>query len=146
MQGFFHQYLSLYRPLINHLNEMLTRFGLSYSLWQVILYVEMNGPSQLASISDYFYIERPSVTRVVQRLEEKGLVEHVPGNDRREKTIRLTKRGKKVNQSCRREITKMENRILADIPQDTLQEIFDTLPAIRDSLLTARKENKHDKN
>lgn len=145
MQGFFHQYLSLYRPLTNKLNELLATFGLSYSLWQVIFYVEMNGPSQLASISDYFYIERPSVTRVVQRLEEKGLVEHIPGKDRREKTIRLTEHGEDVYHSCRKEITDLENHILADIPNEALQTAFDTLPAIREQLVATRKEHKHGK-
>lgn len=142
MQGFFQQYLLLYRPLTSKLNELLAEFELSYSLWQVIFYVKKNGPSRLASISAHFNIERPSVTRAVQRLEEKKLVEQIPGKDRREKSIQLTERGEEVYRACREKITDLEYSILQDIPEEAQQAAFDLFPKIRESLI-ARKENKN---
>lgn len=142
MQGFFQQYLYLYRPLTSKLNELLAEFGLSYSLWQVIFYVKKSGPSQLASISDYFNIERPSVTRAVQRLEEKQLVEQIPGKDKREKSIQLTKRGEEVYYSCRAKITELEYSVFQDIPEEARQTAFDLFPKIRENLI-ARKERKY---
>ncbi|GAB4073721.1 transcriptional regulator SlyA [Barrientosiimonas marina] len=135
MQGFFQQFLRLYRPLTNKLNELLAEFGLSYSLWQVIFYIKNMGPSQLSSISAYFYIERPSVTRVVQQLEEKGLVEHVPGQDKRQKSIQLTEHGVAIYHACREKISELEHSMLADIPDETLQTAFDLFPEIRQNLI-----------
>lgn len=142
MQGFFHQFLHLYRPLTNRLNELLAEFGLSYSLWQVIFYIEKNGPSQLASISAYFTIERPSITRVVQRLEEKEIVEQVPGKDKREKTIQLTTYGEGVYRNCREKITELEYSVLGDIPEEVKQSAFDLFPEIRQHLLDRKKDSR----
>lgn len=140
MQGFFHQFLHVYRPLTNKLNELLAEFELSYSLWQVIFYVERFGPSQLASISAYFHIERPSITRVVQRLEEKKIVEQIPGKDKREKTIQLTKYGEDIYHSCREKITELEYSALEGIPEEAKQSAFDSFSEMRKNLIARKKD------
>lgn len=135
MQGFFQQYLLLHRPLTSKLNELLSEYGLSYSLWQIIFHVKNNGPSTLATISDHFNIERPSVTRGVQRLEEKQLVEQISGQNKREKIIQLTTSGEKTYQSCRKKITALEYRIMEGIPEEELNIAFQLLPKLRQSII-----------
>ncbi|PKC51761.1 hypothetical protein RhiirA1_483046 [Rhizophagus irregularis] len=85
MEGFFRQYIRLYRPLITKLNELMSPYELSYSLWQVIFYIKNHGPSTLVDVSNYYEVEKPTITRRVHRLEELKLVEQIPGKDRREK-------------------------------------------------------------
>ena len=41
-------------------------------------------------------VEKPSITKILQRLGELGYVESTPGQDKREKWIRLTGSGKSV--------------------------------------------------
>lgn len=145
MQGFFHQYLHLYRPLTKRLNELLAEFGLSYSLWQVIFYIEQNGPSQLASISAYYHIERPSITRVVQRLEEKKIVEQIPSKDKRGKSIQLTEYGQDTYRACREKITELEHSLLSDIPEEMKQSAFALFPQIREKLISYEEEKDESK-
>jgi|SRR5690625_1602387 len=135
MQGFFQRYLLLYRPLTSKLNELLGEYELSYSLWQIIFHVKNNGPSTLAAISDYFNIERPSVTRAVQRLEEKQIIKQIPGRNKREKLIQLTELGEAVYQSCREQITALENSIMEDIPKEELNAAYEVLPKIRENMI-----------
>jgi len=118
MQGFFQRFIRLYRPLISKLNELLSEYDLSYSLWQIIFYVKKNGPSTLVDISSYYNVEKPTITRAVQRLEEKMLVKQIPGKDRREKIIQLTETGEEIYQVCRQKITLLEESVMKGIPTE----------------------------
>ena len=142
MEGFFRRFLSLYRPLITSLNELLSPFELSYSLWQVIYYVENNGPSTLVDISTYYEVEKPTITRRVRRLEVLQIVEQIPGADRREKIIQLTETGEEIYQICRRKITDLENNLMEGIPKEKQSALFQLLPEIRENILN--KEGHHD--
>ena len=135
MQGFFQRYLRLYRPLITKLNELLAGYDLSYSLWQVIVYVKNNGPATLVDISTNYNVEKPTITRRVQRLEESKLVKQIASKDRREKIIQLTELGEEVYQACRKEITELENSVMEGIPREEQVAIFEILPKIQDNIM-----------
>jgi DNA-binding MarR family transcriptional regulator len=141
MQGFFQRYLLLYRPLISRLNELLSEYELSYSLWQVILFVNNNGPSTLVEISNHFNVEKPTITRTVQRLEEKQIIKVIQGKDRREKIISLTELGEELYQSCRQKITKMEFEVMKGIPEAEQHAAFDILPKIRENIIHPKGES-----
>ncbi|MCK9987583.1 MAG: MarR family transcriptional regulator, transcriptional regulator for hemolysin [Azoarcus sp.] len=122
MQGFFRSYLSVYRPLIQALNQLLQPHELSYSLWQVMLYAQEHAHASLVEISQYYGIEKPGVTRRVQRLEELGYLSCVPGNDRREKSVALTEQGQRVYSECRVKITALEQGVTAGIDVRALEQ------------------------
>jgi MarR family transcriptional regulator, transcriptional regulator for hemolysin len=135
MQGFFQQYLLLYRPLISKLNEILSEFDLSYSLWQIIFFVKNNGSTSLVEISNHFNVEKPTVTRTVRRLEEKRIVQVIPSNDKREKIIKLTETGEDIYQTCRGKITDLENMIMGEIPEIEQYAAFHMLHKIRENII-----------
>lgn len=135
MQGFFQQYLLLYRPLISSLNEILKENDLSYSLWQIIFFLKNNGSSSLVEISNHFNVEKPTITRTVRRLEEKRIVEVVPSNDKREKIIKLTETGEDIYQTCREKITQLEYKVMGDIPEIEQYAAFHMLHKIRENLI-----------
>lgn len=141
MQGFFQRFLMLYRPLISKLNELLYDYDLSYSLWQVIFYVKNNGPSTLVDISAHYNVEKPTITRNVQRLQQKQLVEVIPGKDKREKIIRLTLLGEETYMTCREKITELEYKIMMDITKEEQKAAFDVLPKIRKNLINIEGGN-----
>lgn len=139
MQGFFQRYLRLYRPLISLLNEMLNEYDLSYSLWQIILYLKNNGPSMLIEISNYYHVEKPTITRSVQKLQEKGIIEVVPGKDRRGKIIQLTGLGQEIYQICREKITELEYQVMESIPDEEQTATYHILPKIRENIIKRGK-------
>uniref|UniRef100_A0ABX1PLU2 MarR family transcriptional regulator n=2 Tax=Aromatoleum anaerobium TaxID=182180 RepID=A0ABX1PLU2_9RHOO len=122
MQGFFRYYLSLYRPMIQALNQLLHPYELSYSLWQVMFYLHEHEQASLVEISAYYGIEKPGITRRVQRLEELGYLTSAPGNDRREKSIALTAEGQRIYSECRQQITALERRATAGIATEQLEQ------------------------
>jgi MarR family transcriptional regulator, transcriptional regulator for hemolysin len=135
LEGFFQRYLSLYRSLITKLNELMSTYELSYSLWQVIFYIKNNGPSTLVDIANNYNVEKPTITRRVQRLEDLQLVKQIPGVDRREKVIQLTELGEEIYQACRKKITDLENRVMEGIANEDQMITFQTLPKIHENIM-----------
>ncbi|KKK39953.1 MarR family transcriptional regulator [Mesobacillus campisalis] len=135
MEGFFRSYLSLYRPLITKLNELMSTYQLSYSLWQVIFYIKNYGPSTLVDISNQYNVEKPTITRRVHRLEDLQIVKQIPGKDRREKIIQLTDLGEEIYQKCREKITELEHNVMEGIDKEEQTITFQTLPKIKENIL-----------
>ncbi|SFD38867.1 MarR family winged helix-turn-helix transcriptional regulator [Clostridium uliginosum] len=139
MQGLLQRFFSLHRPLLSKLNELLGEYNLSYSLWQVILYLKNNQPSSLVDIANYYDIEKPSITRRVHRLEEGLIVKTISGKDRREKIIELTEIGEELYKVCRERITELENNVVRDISENDQISTFETLTKIQKNI-TNEKE------
>lgn len=135
LEGFFQRYLSLYRSLITTLNELLSTYELSYSLWQVIFYIKNNGPSTLVDISNKYNVEKPTITRRVHRLEELQIVKQIPGKDRREKIIQLTELGETIYMECRKKINDLENSVMEGVTKEEQKAAFHILPKIQENLL-----------
>jgi MarR family transcriptional regulator, transcriptional regulator for hemolysin len=134
MQGFFRSYLLLHRPMIQALNQLLQPHDLSFSLWQVVLYLHEHEQASLVEIANHYGIEKPGVTRRVQRLEELGYLVIAPGNDRREKSIALTPLGHDIYAQCRRKITALERRATAGIPAEDLMRTVTVFQQVASNL------------
>lgn len=140
MQGLFQRFFSLYRPLVSKLNELLGEYELTYSLWQVIVYLKINGPSSLVDIAKHYNIEKPSITRRVQYLEEKLIVKSISSKDRREKIIQLTELGEELYQVCRKKVTELEYNVMKGIPEDEQIIAFEALPKIRENITNEKEK------
>ncbi|MDV6377265.1 MarR family transcriptional regulator [Sporosarcina sp. GW1-11] len=90
---FFAEYIQLYRPLLNRLNTLLAPYGLFNSQWGILKLLKLEGEMTSAEIASRRQVEKPSVTKIIQRLLEMNLVSIRPGTDRREKWIGLTELG-----------------------------------------------------
>ncbi|MCP1146405.1 MarR family winged helix-turn-helix transcriptional regulator [Lysinibacillus endophyticus] len=141
MEGFFQNYLRLYRSLITSLNELMSNYHLSYSLWQVMYYIKNYGPSTLVDISNYYNVEKPTITRRVHRLEELQIVVQIPGKDRREKIIQLTELGEQIYKECRLEIINLEKNVMEGISKEDQHITYLTLPKIQHNIMK-REGNK----
>ncbi|MCM3129696.1 MULTISPECIES: MarR family transcriptional regulator [unclassified Paenibacillus] len=140
MEGFFQRYLGLYRPIITKLNELMSTYELSYSLWQVIYYLKNNGPDTLIAISAYYQVEKPTITRRVHRLQELDIVRQIPGKDKREKIIELTESGEAIYLECRQKITALEHRIMDGITPAQQEALFEAVPLLRQNIVNTRED------
>lgn len=142
LQYFFQRYIRLYRSIISRLNEILAEHGLSFSLWEVLFYVQKMGPSTLVEIADYYHVEKPSITRRVHRLKEQMLIEGVSSKDGRERMIQLTDKGREVYKVCRRKINQLENEVMKGIPDNEKNTLSQILPKIQQNILNKGAENE----
>lgn len=98
-------------------------------------YLANEGSATHVELSHYLYVEKPTVTRTITRLEELGFVEHVPGKDRREKRMELTEHGRKVYMEVRVTIDQFEQDILTGISEQEQLEAIRIMGEIRNNLI-----------
>ena len=134
-QKFFQQLLLLYRPFENRLNAQLAKHDLYRAQWSSLYYLFNNGSATLVELSNYQYVEKPTVTRTINRLEELGYVEHVPGKDKREKRMQLTELGKNVYKDVRVTIDEFEQDILKGISEEEQLKAIRIMEEIRNNII-----------
>jgi len=71
--------------------EVVAELGLTPLQARTLLWLEE--PVAMRSLADHLSCDASNVTGLADRLEHLGLVERVPGEDRRVKLLRLTRRG-----------------------------------------------------
>ncbi|MBV7507865.1 MarR family transcriptional regulator [Bacillus sp. sid0103] len=125
----------LYRPFENKLNFHLAEHQLHRAQWSIFHYLSNNGSATLVELSHYLYVEKPTVTRTINRLEELGYVEQVPTNDKREKRTQLTELGRKIYTQVRVTIDQFENDILKGISEHEQLEAIRIMSLIRDNII-----------
>lgn len=118
----------------------MSTYELSYSLWQVIYYLKNNGPDTLIAISAYYQVEKPTITRRVNRLQELDIVRQIPGKDKREKIIELTESGEAIYLECRQQITALEHRIMEGIHPAQQEALFELIPLLRQNIVNTRED------
>ncbi len=131
---FFRLFLLLEKPITYKFDEVIGSFDLTMPQRKTMDFIEKSGACTLVEISHYLSIKNPSVTRMINCLEEKRFVEQVAGKDKREKRIRLTGRGKEVYAACRNALDEVERHLLNGISGEEQKTLLRALTAIRDNL------------
>ncbi|QDQ02614.1 MarR family transcriptional regulator [Lysinibacillus fusiformis] len=120
-QHFFNEYRLMYRPFINQINMQLEKYQLYSSQWAVLRLLMEKGPHSLVEIANYMFIEKPSVTRLVQKLVELGYVETVAGKDKREKLVQLTAYGANTVQEIQDHLKPFLEKALAGVSKQNIE-------------------------
>ena len=108
--------------------------GRSPSQLSALAVVEAHGPLTLGALADFEGVAPPSITKVVARLEEDGLVTRTPDpTDRRVSYVAVTPQGAELNAESRRRRTAwLAGRINELSPEDRqrLADALDVLDAL----------------
>lgn len=131
---FFHHNLQFSRTFTKKLNEQLAKVDLFHSQWMIIYYLKQYGSSTLVEISNYLDVEKPTVTRTVNRLEERELIEQIPGKDKRERRIQLTDLGEKTYLKARKAVEEFELQLLEGLPEEDREATLRTLIFLKEKL------------
>jgi len=71
------------------------RFGLSIPEWRILANLGRCGPLYAGELAERSSMDKPKVTRALQRLEAAGIVQRaVDAQDRRQVSLALTRRGR----------------------------------------------------
>lgn len=120
-QEFFNQYRLMYRPFINLINVQLGKYQLYSSQWALLRLLMDKGPHTFVDIANFMFIEKPSVTRLVQKLVELGYVETVAGRDKREKLIKLTAHGETIVKEIQAHLKPTMEQALAGVSERDIE-------------------------
>ena len=132
----FYAYSALYRPYLNQINAQLAPFDLTSSQWAILHFVLRNGEHTISDISTYQNVERPTITKIVQRLIELDYVQAQSGIDKRTKFIRLTKNGEAVCEQVLEKLSTYQSYLVGEIPEADQLLVADVLRKVSAKITT----------
>ncbi|EAI4297472.1 winged helix DNA-binding protein [Campylobacter lari] len=100
------------RKILYQVNEILKPFGLKSSDWRVFVYLNQHDCSTLAPICEFYQMDKAILSRVVSKLAKLEYIEFLKADDKREKIITLSAKGKEVFLDANAYIRKYERNIL----------------------------------
>lgn len=98
-----------------------------FSLMNDISYLKVCNRTQLARQAG---LDRTTVVRNLRTLQEKGLVQHAPGEDQRESTVCLTEAGEETLHKVRPEWRKVQNEVEQLLGAEEIQRMQQTFAHI----------------
>lgn len=118
------------------LNERLKHTGLTYSRWSTILQLsKAGGPLTQRELAERVAVEGPTLVRILDALEARGLVQRCanPG-DRRIKHVRLTEAAHPLLEEIDRIAAGLRRELLDGIPETDLEASVRSLRHIAERL------------
>ncbi len=82
-----------YRALRKALDAELGHYGITFSQWQVLAGLALEGEISQVKLAELIGVEGPTLVRILDRMEQKGWIKrNVSSRDRRQKLITPTKK------------------------------------------------------
>lgn len=83
------------RAMTQHYDALLEPSGLGANQFSLLAAIGLLGPVALGRLADHAVMDRTTLTRNLKPLQKAGLVDSVPGKDRRLREVRLTGPGRR---------------------------------------------------
>ena len=88
---------TIYRTVLKRLNARLSKEGITFSQYSVLLALARNGPMQMNKLGEHMLVAPANVTGLVDRMEKKGYVRRRRDeSDRRLYVIEPTEAGSRI--------------------------------------------------
>lgn len=131
-----------YRTMQNHLSDTLAAFELTIPEWKVLGLIYDNGPLRVSDLAEILDVDPPLITKLVNNLEEKKLVERVGDvNDKRSARIKVTMKGEHRISRIEPEVRAMLGQLLQGLTvkdMDIYKKVLATIVA-QGKVLTVKK-------
>jgi MarR family transcriptional regulator for hemolysin len=113
----------LARRLRQAVDAELHAFGLTEATWRPLAYVgRLGGGVRQKELASALGIEGPSLVRLLDNLERRGLIERREDeNDRRARGLHLTRAGRDLAVRVAKVGTEIQSRVLANVPVADLE-------------------------
>jgi MarR family transcriptional repressor of mepA len=116
-------------------NRKLQEVNLTVSQLRYLEYLDCSGgPVLFKDVENHFQTSQPTVSGIMRRLAEKGLIKIESAGSGRAKTALLTDEGKKILRDSGTERRNEEERILGALREDEREAFHDMLERINREL------------
>ncbi|EDZ48302.1 transcriptional regulator, MarR family [Rhodobacterales bacterium Y4I] len=110
------------------IRALLSGAGLTEQQWRVLRVVQEDGPIDPTQIADKACLLLPSLTRILQKLEEKQLISRARDKeDRRRQVVRIAPAGEKVIADNIEASLELMNRTRARMGPERYEALLDLL-------------------
>ena len=114
--------------------QMLSKIGVTEQQWRVMRVLDERGRMDPKEIAEAAFLLNPSLTRIMQLLEKKGLIAR-KGNpeDRRRVHVEITAAGRDMLVAAQPESLEIAEKLRARVGQDKLDELLDLLNSLAEN-------------
>lgn len=131
----------LHKKLLSNLKNTCLTLGQP----KILDYLKDHDGASQKEIAAACYIEAASLTSILNRMEEKGMIERrMLNGNRRSFYIFMTPFGKELQEEVSNSFTMLEEEAFRNIPEEKKEELIDLLLTIHNNLITERKANDID--
>lgn len=137
-----------FRMISNKFREVadknLQRYNLTAAQLEILIYLKSSEEEEIhqRQIETWFRLKNPTVTGLLNRLEEKEfIVRRMNPADRRYRVIELTDKGEQLLGEMWEEAKMAENRLFGSLSQEELDQLSGLLDRILISLSEESKEH-----
>lgn len=118
--------------------------GLTRSQWWVLNHLYFNEGITQSALADVLDIEKPTLGRLLDRLEDKGWLERrADPNDRRAKRVYLTGNVQGLMRTLRQTAAVLRAEALAGLDESERAQLLDTLRIVKGNLLRTNGNGHH---
>ena len=119
--------------------KLASKFDLTLSQTLVLLYIPFDGIT-ISDLSDKLGIDISTMTRNIQRIEKKGLINRAPNlSDKRSINLQLSKRGKQISQLLNEQVSEHLSSVFQKYNFEQIEDIRNMLESLGWELYLYRK-------
>jgi DNA-binding MarR family transcriptional regulator len=118
------------RAISQFYDRALEPSGLTSTQFTLLVGTAVHAPVAITVLAGHLVMDRTTLTRDLQRLEDQGMIETVPGMDRRSKLIALTDRGLQAIATAVPLRAKAQRHIVENIGQERLEFLLETIEMV----------------
>jgi len=113
---------------------MLTDVGITEQQWRVLRVLDEAGAMEPTRIAEEACLLLPSLTRILQKLEEKGLImRRRDENDKRKQVVRISAEGSKVIAANLDASTALKDSLRARLGETRYELLLDLLNEVHET-------------
>ena len=110
--------------------KLASKFDLTLSQTLVLLYIPFDGIT-VSDLSDKLGIDISTMTRNIQRIEKKGLINRAPNlSDKRSINLQLSNRGKQISQLLNEQISDHLSSVFQKYNFEQIEDIRNMLESL----------------
>ena len=126
------------RLLRTYADQKARQFGMTRAQWAVLLKLERHEGVQQSDLAEFLEIQPITLTRLVDRLCDSGLIERRPDpNDRRAKRLYLTAAARPLLEKISEQVEEVAEEVLAGLDPQSVDAVLSQLGIARENLKKA---------
>jgi MarR family transcriptional regulator, transcriptional regulator for hemolysin len=126
------------RLLRTYADQQARQFGMTRAQWAVLLKLERHEGVQQSELAEFLEIQPITLTRLVDRLCDNGLIERRPDpTDRRAKLLYLTPAARPLLERISEQVEAVAGQVLEGIDPEAIDAVLKELGLARDNLRKA---------
>lgn len=122
------------RAFTKGVNEVMKPLGLYSSEWAVLNFVAKHDSFPQSDIAAALEIEGAAISKTLSKMEQKGLIVRTSSQDKREKRISLTEKGRELYPLAAQAAGNHRSAVLAGLSPDDRRQMLSFIQSMLDHI------------